>query len=88
MVFLEKRTVEYVDGRYNSHKLNQFMNQCLHNRTDYSISFWDVGYTYEVGQTNPSRILARGAIASGGRLRHRKANLTTILRKSSKNLNV
>ncbi|MEH1942266.1 MAG: hypothetical protein V7L01_18910 [Nostoc sp.] len=51
MVFLEKRTVEYTDGRYSSRKLNQFMNQCLHNRTDYNISFWDVGYTYEVGQT-------------------------------------
>ncbi|MEH2144003.1 hypothetical protein [Nostoc sp.] len=27
------------------------MNQCLDKRTYYSISFWDVGYTYEVGQT-------------------------------------
>ncbi|MEH2378337.1 MAG: hypothetical protein V7K27_05440 [Nostoc sp.] len=57
MVFLEKRTVEYTDGRYNSRKLSQFMNQCLHNRTDYSISFWDVGYTYEVGQTPAGDLL-------------------------------
>ncbi|MBN3875748.1 MULTISPECIES: hypothetical protein [unclassified Nostoc] len=27
------------------------MNQCLANCTYYSISFWDVGYTYEVRQT-------------------------------------
>ncbi|MEH2357445.1 hypothetical protein [Nostoc sp.] len=51
MVFLEKRTVEYADDGYNSRKLSQFMNQCLRDRTCYSISFWDVGYTYEVGQT-------------------------------------
>ncbi|MEH2089362.1 hypothetical protein [Nostoc sp.] len=51
MVFLEKRTVEYADNSDNSRKLSQFMNQCLANRTDYNISFWDVGYTYEVGQT-------------------------------------
>ncbi|MEH2372758.1 hypothetical protein [Nostoc sp.] len=51
MVFLEKRTIEYADGRYNSRKLSQFMNQCLANRTYYNISFWDLDYTYEVGQT-------------------------------------
>ena len=51
MVFFEKRTIKYADGRYNSRKLSQFMNQCLSDRTYYSISFWDVGYTYEVGQT-------------------------------------
>ena len=27
------------------------MNQCLRDRTHYIISFWDVGYSYEVGQT-------------------------------------
>lgn len=54
MVFLEKRTVEYADDGYNSRKLSQFMNQCLRDRTCYSISFWDVGYSYEVGQT-PAR---------------------------------
>jgi hypothetical protein len=51
MVFLEKRTVEYADNVYNSRKLSQFMNQCLRDRTLYNISFWDVGYSYEVGQT-------------------------------------
>ncbi len=51
MVLLEKRTIEFADVRYNSRKLSQFMNQCLANCTYYSISFWDVGYSYEVGQT-------------------------------------
>ncbi len=51
MVFLEKLTIEYAGNRYNSRKLSQFMNQCLQHRTYYSISFWDVGYSYEVGQT-------------------------------------
>ncbi|MDZ7993222.1 MAG: hypothetical protein RM022_030575 [Nostoc sp. EfeVER01] len=51
MVFFEKRTIEFADGRNNSRKLSQFMNQCLANCTYYSISFWDVGYTYEIGQT-------------------------------------
>ena len=51
MVFFKKRTIEYADGRYNSRKLSQFMNKCLRDRTYYSISFWDIGYTYEVGQT-------------------------------------
>lgn len=27
------------------------MNECLNHRTAYSLSFWDIGYTYEVGQT-------------------------------------
>ncbi|WP_445635173.1 hypothetical protein NSTC745_07101 [Nostoc sp. DSM 114161] len=36
---------------YNSRKLSQFINQCLQHRTYYSISFGDVGYSYEVGQT-------------------------------------
>ncbi|MEH2245512.1 hypothetical protein [Nostoc sp.] len=51
MVIVEKLTVECADNEYNSRKLSQFMNQCLSDRTLYSISFWDVGYTYEVGQT-------------------------------------
>ncbi|MHC5719508.1 MAG: hypothetical protein ACYTX0_47545 [Nostoc sp.] len=51
MVFLEERTVEYADNSDNSRKLSEFMNQCLHNRTYYNISFWDLDYIYEVGQT-------------------------------------
>lgn len=49
MVILEKPpTVEYA---YNSSKISEFMNQCLRDHTLYSLSFWDVAYTYEVGQT-------------------------------------
>jgi hypothetical protein len=48
MIFQEKTNVEYAgSGR----KLSQFMNQFLRDRTQYSISFWDIGYFYEVGQT-------------------------------------
>ncbi|MEL6460468.1 MAG: hypothetical protein AAFQ91_19790 [Cyanobacteria bacterium J06621_15] len=31
--------------------MSQFMNKCLKSRTGYEIGFWDIGYTYEVGQT-------------------------------------
>ncbi|MHC5672573.1 MAG: hypothetical protein ACYTXL_11320 [Nostoc sp.] len=62
MVFLEKRTVEYADNSDNSRKLSQFMNQCLHNRTYYNISFWDLDY-YLRSRTNASRRLDRGAMA-------------------------
>ncbi|MBD2210292.1 hypothetical protein H6G27_10425 [Nostoc linckia FACHB-104] len=51
MVMIEKPTVEYASDAYNSRKLSQFMNKCLSDRTLYTISFWDIGYTYEVGQT-------------------------------------
>jgi hypothetical protein len=51
MVVIEKPTVEYAGDAYNSRKISQFMNKCLSDRTLYNISFWDVGYTYQVGQT-------------------------------------
>ncbi|MFN6564415.1 MAG: hypothetical protein RMY28_032115 [Nostoc sp. ChiSLP01] len=59
------KSIEYADNGYNSsRKLSQFINQCLQHRTYYSISFGDVGYSYEIGQTpagdwigaNPKRI--------------------------------
>lgn len=50
MVSREKPKVNYADNGDNSRKLNQFMNQCLRDRTRYSISFWDISYTYELGQ--------------------------------------
>ena len=50
MVFIEKTTVEYA-GDYRNPQLNQFMNKCLGDRTFYDLSFWDAGYTYELGQT-------------------------------------
>lgn len=52
MVVWELTQVEYA-GNYNnnSHKLSQFMNQCLQDRTYCQISFWDRGYSYEFGKT-------------------------------------
>ncbi|RUS96665.1 hypothetical protein DSM106972_086880 [Dulcicalothrix desertica PCC 7102] len=51
MVVVEQLTLEYANDNYNSRKFSQFMNECLNHRTAYSLSFWDIGYTYEVGQT-------------------------------------
>ncbi|BAZ11928.1 hypothetical protein NIES4071_37560 [Calothrix sp. NIES-4071] len=51
MVMIQPLTVEYVNDAHNSRKLNQFMNECLNHRTLYDLSFWDIGYTYKVGQT-------------------------------------
>ena len=51
MVVVEQLTVEYVNDNYNGLKFSQFMNECLNHRTVYRLSFWDIGYTYEVGQT-------------------------------------
>ncbi len=51
MVMIKPLTVEYANDDYNSRKLSQFMNECLNHRTLYDLSFWDIGYTYEVGQT-------------------------------------
>jgi len=52
MVFIKKTTVEYASDKYNGRKLSQFMNKCLSDRTIYDISFWDIGYTYELGKTS------------------------------------
>ena len=35
----------------NSDRLGLFMDQCLQDRTRYTLSLWDVGYCYEVGKT-------------------------------------
>jgi hypothetical protein len=51
MVFVEKLTGDYISHIHNRHKLSQFMNKCLQYHTRYSINFWDVGYSYEIGQT-------------------------------------
>ncbi|MEO1560831.1 MAG: hypothetical protein AAFS12_14815, partial [Cyanobacteria bacterium J06632_19] len=48
MVTIENLAAEYAG---NSRKISQFMNQCLKSRTQYHVGFWDIGYTYEVGQT-------------------------------------
>ncbi len=53
MVVIEKTTVEY-SGDRNNPKLNQFMNKYLRDRTIYDLSFWDIGYTYDLGQTPTS----------------------------------
>jgi hypothetical protein len=51
MVSQKKKIDEYTNDGYNSQKLSQFMNQCLRDRTEYNISFWDIGYIYKIGQT-------------------------------------
>ena len=51
MVTVESVNVEYSSNYGNSRKISQFMNKCLNSRAQYSIGFWDIGYTYEVGQT-------------------------------------
>lgn len=51
MVTIKSVDVEYSSNYLNGRKISQFMNQCLKSRTKYEISFWDIGYTYEVGQT-------------------------------------
>ena len=51
MLEIESLTVEYSSNRDNGRKISQFMNKCLKSRTQYEIGFWDIGYTYEVGQT-------------------------------------
>lgn len=48
MLIVEKTNVEYVAN--GSKKLSQFMNAKLRDRTIYNFSFWDIGYTYELGQ--------------------------------------
>jgi len=48
MVTVENLAAEYAG---NSGKLSQFMNQCLKSGTKYNIGFWDIGYSYEIGQT-------------------------------------
>lgn len=49
MVAIEKTTVGFPGER--NPQLDQFMNTCLRDRTIYDLSFWDMGYTYDLGQT-------------------------------------
>jgi hypothetical protein len=50
MLVLRKPAAESLDA-YSSQEITQFMNRCLRDRTLYSLSFWDISYTYEFGQT-------------------------------------
>ena len=50
MLTVEKTNFEYALNKYNSRKLSQFFNSKLSEHTIYSLSFWDIGYTYEIGQ--------------------------------------
>jgi hypothetical protein len=50
MLVLRKPAVESQDVS-SSREISKFMNRCLRDRTIYSLSFWDIGYTYEFGQT-------------------------------------
>jgi hypothetical protein len=51
MVVIEKTKFGYASDNYSSPKLSQFMNTGLGDRTFYNLSFWDIEYTYEIGQT-------------------------------------
>ena len=50
MLIVEKRKVVYSSNQYNSEKLNEFFNTKLGDKAIYTLSFWDKGYTYEIGQ--------------------------------------
>ena len=50
MLRLEKENVQCGSNGYNSEKLNEFFNTKLSNKVVYTLSFWDIGYTYEIGQ--------------------------------------
>lgn len=50
MLVLRKPAVESWDVSI-SQEISQFMHRCLRDRTLYSLSFWDISYTYEFGQT-------------------------------------
>ncbi|GAA6616046.1 hypothetical protein [Scytonema sp. NUACC26] len=50
MLVVRKPSIEFLDAS-SSREITQFMNQCLRDRTLYSLSFWDISYTYEFGQT-------------------------------------
>ncbi|MGL5939635.1 MAG: hypothetical protein ACRC2S_04490 [Waterburya sp.] len=49
MVVWQTTQVDYTNN--TGHKLNQFMNQRLQNRTYCRISFWDIGCSYNLGST-------------------------------------
>ena len=40
-------TIEYKDDG----RISEFMNKCLSDRTRYTMSFWDIGYIYEIAKT-------------------------------------
>jgi hypothetical protein len=46
-VTISNPTIEYKDDN----RISEFMNKCLSDRTRYTMSFWDVGYIYEIAKT-------------------------------------
>jgi hypothetical protein len=46
-VAISNPTIEYKDDN----RISEFMNKCLSDRTRYDLSFWDVGYAYELAKT-------------------------------------
>ncbi|MBD2184852.1 hypothetical protein H6S82_20995 [Planktothrix sp. FACHB-1355] len=52
MLIVEKTNVGYRSKEYNHiPKLNEFFNTKLGEKAIYNLSFWDIGYYYEIGQT-------------------------------------
>ncbi|WP_202220016.1 hypothetical protein [Okeania sp. KiyG1] len=50
MLKLENRDIEFRSNEYNR-KLSQFFQTQLHQPKTYSLSFWDIGYIYQVAET-------------------------------------
>ncbi len=46
-VAISHPTIEYKDDN----RISEFMNKCTSDRTRYTMSFWDVGCTYEIAKT-------------------------------------
>ena len=51
MLWSQQRTIEYGYETHDHDRIGQFMHQCLRDHIHYSLSFWDIGYTCEVGKT-------------------------------------
>ena len=51
MVLIEDLTTYNSNDCHNTPELHQFMKQNLQSTIRYNIGFWDIGYTYEIGQT-------------------------------------
>lgn len=51
MVVWKNTEVNIIGNSNNEDKLNQFMNECLQDRTYCRISFWDVGCSFDFGKT-------------------------------------
>lgn len=56
MLKVENTNIEFTSNEYNR-KLSQFFNTKLCEPKIYTLSFWDIGYTYQVGETSTGDFL-------------------------------